>query len=167
MAAEEQRTPWEQRLATAADTEAIGAALARHCPWDERQPRTLHLRGELGSGKTTLTRGLLRALGEGGSIISPSYSLIELYPLRAGTVVHADLYRLNGVAEFEELGLADYYQGRTLLLIEWPERASPRLPSPDVALTLSFEGEGRHFMARAESRAGDTWLDSVRRASQS
>ena len=149
---------WQQTLASAADTEALGARLAQHCPWDERAARALHLHGELGSGKTTLTRGLLRALGESGSIVSPSYSLIELYRLGPGTVVHVDLYRLNSVAEFEALGLADYYQGRTLLLIEWPERAAARLPPPDLALALQFEGEGRRCTAVDATEAGRRWL---------
>jgi tRNA threonylcarbamoyladenosine biosynthesis protein TsaE len=136
--------------------------LAQSCPWHERVPRALHLQGELGSGKTTLTRGLLRALGESGSIISPSYSLIELYSLRAGLVVHVDLYRLNSAAEFDALGLADYHQGRTLLLIEWPERAATRLPPADIALTLRFEGEGRRCQAEAAGEAGESWLAQMR-----
>jgi tRNA threonylcarbamoyladenosine biosynthesis protein TsaE len=153
---------WEQRLGSAADTEALGAALAQNCPWHESVPRTLHLHGDLGSGKTTLTRGLLRALGESGSIISPSYSLIELYSLHRGLVVHVDLYRLNDASEFDALGLADYYQGQTLLLIEWPERAASRLPPADIAFSLLFEGQARRCRAVAGGDPGVSWLERVR-----
>ena len=154
--------PVDWRLASPADTEALGAALARSCPWHERMPRSLFLHGALGSGKTTLARGLLRALGETGAIVSPSYSLIEIYALRLGTVVHVDLYRLNSATEFDELGLSDYFVGRTLLLIEWPERAHGRLHAADIVLTLELDGELRRAHARADSEAGAAWLAATR-----
>jgi tRNA threonylcarbamoyladenosine biosynthesis protein TsaE len=153
---------WRQQLGSPTATEALGAALARSCPWDTHAPRSLYLHGELGSGKTTLTRGLLRALGESGVVSSPSYALIEIYSLRVGLVVHVDLYRLNSAAEFDELGLSDYYTGRTLLLVEWPERAHGRLAAADLALALEFDGEGRRAVLRSGSAAGAAWLAAAR-----
>jgi tRNA threonylcarbamoyladenosine biosynthesis protein TsaE len=145
------------RLPDAAATERLGAALGSSCPWNSLQPRAIYLKGELGAGKTTLARGLLRALGVTGPVRSPSYALLEPYSVAAGTVVHVDLYRIRDAAETEALGLRDEYRGNALLLIEWPERAGAALPIPDLQLTLSLSAEERVAEFEALTPAGQAW----------
>ncbi len=135
--------------------------LARACPWDAPGPRLAYLSGELGSGKTTLVAALLHALGVRDPVRSPSYALLELYPLPQGLAVHADCYRLGGAQDIEALGLRDYFADRHLLLIEWPEQAGAALPPPDLALQLTVEGAGRACRAVAHTRAGERWLGRV------
>jgi tRNA threonylcarbamoyl adenosine modification protein YjeE len=154
------------RLPSACETEQLGAALARNCPWDEREPRIIFLSGELGAGKTTLAAALLHALGVEDTVRSPSYALIETYAARAGEAVHIDLYRLQGTEELQQLGLRDYLNGRTLLLIEWPERAPGALPGPDLQVRLEPSevagASGRSAGIEARSSAGERWLALTR-----
>jgi tRNA threonylcarbamoyl adenosine modification protein YjeE len=149
------------RLSSARATEGLGQALARHCPWNQDQPRLIFLSGELGAGKTTLAAALLQSLGVEESVRSPSYALIESYRIPAGEAVHIDLYRLHGAEELEQLGLRDYLNGHTLLLVEWPERAGGALPAPDLHVRLdTLEGamSGREARIEAPSGAGESWL---------
>jgi tRNA threonylcarbamoyl adenosine modification protein YjeE len=154
------------RLPSACETEQLGAALARNCPWDERAPRIIFLSGELGAGKTTLAAALLHALGVEDTVRSPSYALIETYAARAGEAVHIDLYRLQGTEELQQLGLRDYLNGRTLLLIEWPERAPGALPGPDLQVLLepceAGAATGRSGSIEARSSSGERWLALTR-----
>ena len=119
------------RLPGARQTEDLGAALARGCPWDEAGPRLIYLSGELGAGKTTLAAALLQTLGVEEIVRSPSYALIETYAARAGEAVHIDLYRLQGAEELQQLGLRDYLNGRRVAPAEMPmsrhARASEKL----------------------------------------
>ena len=114
-------------LADAAATDVLGAALARaflghgSCRARRRLRSFLYLNGELGTGKTTCARSFLRSLGVTGVIRSPTFTLVEAYPIGDLTCVHVDLYRLRGPAEVDELGLRDFLNPRCLLLIEWPE----------------------------------------------
>lgn len=128
-------------LRTPEDTAALGAAIARALA--DRPGAVIHLDGPLGSGKTTLARGLLRALGVTGTIRSPTYTLLEPYELGVRTVVHLDLYRLTDPRELEPLGLRDYPRERCWWLIEWPERGGSRLPAPDLRLQLAHDPSGR------------------------
>jgi tRNA threonylcarbamoyladenosine biosynthesis protein TsaE len=150
------------RLPDVSATQALGAALARHCPWDEHLARLVFLSGELGAGKTTLAAALLQALGVGEVVRSPTYALIETYMALAGEAVHIDLYRLHGADELEQLGLRDYLNPRTLLLVEWPERAAAALPSADLQVRLESIGPdpaaGRTACLEALSAAGERWL---------
>jgi len=146
------------QLAEAAGTEALGAALARAAPWSRPQSLTVFLEGDLGSGKTTLARGLLRALGVTGTVRSPSYTLLESYAPPGRQVLHLDLYRLNSAAELEGLGLRDALDPGVLLLVEWPERARAGLPLPDLEVGLSFSGEQRRAQLVSGSAAGAAWL---------
>jgi tRNA threonylcarbamoyladenosine biosynthesis protein TsaE len=147
---------WE--LPAAPDTVRLGAALGHACPWGEQAPRLLFLSGELGSGKTTLAAALLEALGATEIVRSPSYALVETYELREGLGVHVDCYRLSDPLELEQLGLRDYFAPRTLWLVEWPERAGPALPLPDLLVTLRAVGSGRSAEIEAASAAGSAWL---------
>lgn len=136
---------------------AIGAALARGLPALDAGPLLLFLTGELGAGKTTLTRGLLAALGAGGPVRSPTYTLVEVYDLSGLSVVHADLYRLLDPEELEALGLRDLYLPRHLWIVEWPERAAGALPAPDLTLRLAIEPPGHSVCVEAASAKGGAW----------
>lgn len=145
-------------------TRAVGEALARHCPWSLPGARCVFLSGELGAGKTTLAAALLAACGVRESVRSPTYALIEVYPLDAHQGVHLDLYRLQDASELEQLGLRDYLHDGSLLLIEWPERGRGHLPPPDLWLQLSFEPQGRGCQLAAHTAAGAQWLASLKAA---
>jgi len=144
--------------ATAEDTEACGARLAQALPLAYPQWLQLQLHGELGAGKTTLARGFLRALGHGGPVRSPTYTLVETYALGAITVVHADLYRLQDPEEFHALGLRDLAIGGHVWLIEWPQRAGPGLAGADVAVTLEAHPDFHSIDLQARTPAGVQWL---------
>lgn len=140
-------------------TEAVGEMFAA-CM---KAPLTLWLSGELGGGKTTFSRGFIRALGYHGRVKSPSYTLLEIYEAGGVEVLHFDLYRLSGADEFEMLGARDYLGARSVCLIEWPENAAGALPAPDAALRFLFVGRagGRRIEAEAGSQAGRDLLDAV------
>ena len=98
--------------------------------------------GDLGAGKTTLARGILGGLGHRGTVPSPTYTLVEHYPLAAGDVYHVDLYRLEDPAELEMTGLRDVLDTAAMLLVEWPERGAGRLPAPDFRVEIQCLGLG-------------------------
>ena len=137
-------------------TDRLGAQLARQLP-----PRAVvHLHGDLGAGKSTLARALLRALGVTGTIRSPTYTLVEQYPLPSGGLaLHLDLYRIGDAGELEFLGLDA--AGTRLWLVEWPERGAGALPAPDLDLTLALEGNGRRCTLTPRSPVGEAWLAAL------
>jgi tRNA threonylcarbamoyladenosine biosynthesis protein TsaE len=142
-------------------TLAYAAHLARYLPPAE-VPLIVYLHGDLGAGKTTLARGLLRALGEQGAVRSPTYGLLAEYTPPAGRVVHLDLYRLQSPAELPALGLADHLADSRLWLIEWPERAAGHgLPPPDAEVELLFEGSGRRIHLLPRSPLGEHWVTAA------
>jgi tRNA threonylcarbamoyladenosine biosynthesis protein TsaE len=151
-------------LPTEADTELLGAALASALPGAPGAALVLGLRGELGAGKTTLARALLRALGETGPVRSPSYTLLEPYELPGWRVRHLDLYRLADPSEVLALGLRDELHPGVLLMVEWPERGAGRLPPFDLELLLAEHSGslGRMATLRAASAAGCAWLAALR-----
>lgn len=126
-------------LADEAATIALGNALAASL----KPPAVMYLEGDLGAGKTTLARGLLRGLGHVGSVKSPTYTLVEPYELEQFPVYHCDLYRLGDPEELEYLGMRDYSSREGVLVIEWPERGAHRLPAADIRVCLRPSGEGR------------------------
>jgi tRNA threonylcarbamoyladenosine biosynthesis protein TsaE len=103
------------------------------------------LEGELGAGKTTLVRGLLRGLGHQGPVRSPTYTLVETYERPEMRIHHLDLYRLADPEELEYLGIRDLLDGGSLVLVEWPERGAGVLPIPDLVLRITCEGTGRRI----------------------
>jgi tRNA threonylcarbamoyladenosine biosynthesis protein TsaE len=152
-------------LADTAATEHLGQALARSLPRSAPAGAVVYLQGELGAGKTTCVRGLLRALGVTGLVRSPTYTLVETYPLDALTCVHVDLYRLQAAVEVDELGLRDVAGPGCLLLIEWPDKGGAALPSADVDLTLSYSGDARLAQLGAKTLLGREWLEKIGRDS--
>ena len=136
-------------------TEGLGQALARTRP----AVAVVHLRGDLGAGKSTLARALLRALGVAGAIRSPTYTLVERYPVEGGEAWHLDLYRIGDAGELEFLGLDE--GAAVLWLVEWPERGGAALLPADLQVDLSVEGNGRAARLVAASPQGQQWLGRV------
>lgn len=122
-----------------AATLALGACLGRAL----EPGLTIWLRGDLGAGKTTLTRGLLRELGFSGRVKSPTYTLVELYTLSRFNLYHFDLYRIADPDEWEDSGFREYFNEASVCLVEWPEKAEGVLPPPDVQVRLDFSDDGR------------------------
>jgi tRNA threonylcarbamoyladenosine biosynthesis protein TsaE len=141
-------------LADAPATEALGQRLAAALLPLPGAGCTVWLRGELGAGKTTLARALLRGLGHSGRVPSPTYTLVEPYDLAACRVHHVDLYRLQDPAEAEFLGLTELPAAAGLLLVEWPERGAGRIPAADLEVHLEVEGQGRVARLAAGTPAG-------------
>ena len=130
--------------------EAFGARLAAVLP-----PKAIvYLEGDLGAGKTTLVRGLLRELGHSGPVRSPTYTLVEPYDLDGRRCAHLDLYRLGDPEELEYLGLRDLLAEETLLLVEWPERGEGVLPPPDLHLRIEYADSGRDITLDPATKLG-------------
>jgi tRNA threonylcarbamoyl adenosine modification protein YjeE len=136
-----------------AATDRLGAALAA-----SRPPRAVvHLLGDLGAGKSSLARALLRALGVTGTVRSPTYTLVERYPLASGGEAwHLDLYRIGDPGELEFLGLDT--DDAVFWLVEWPDRGAGALPAPDLVIRLAVEGEGRRATLQACNASAETWI---------
>lgn len=133
-------------------TDALGHALAATRP----RPAVVHLHGDLGAGKSTLARALLRALGVTGTVRSPTYTLVERYPVDGGEAWHLDLYRIGDPGELDFLGLDE--GGAVLWLIEWPERGRGATPAPDLEVRLAIDGAGRSAELVAGTGTGHGWL---------
>ncbi|MDB2594554.1 tRNA (adenosine(37)-N6)-threonylcarbamoyltransferase complex ATPase subunit type 1 TsaE [Porticoccaceae bacterium] len=119
------------------------------------------LQGDLGAGKTTLSRGILQGLGHSGAVKSPTYTLVEPYQLALGAVYHFDLYRLVDAEELEYMGFADYLADAQLCLIEWPEQGQGFLPMADIAIEISQPGAGRCVTLCANSAVGQQLISQL------
>ena len=149
-------------LSDSSATDALGQALA--CSFMKvavESGAVLYLQGDLGAGKTTCVRSLLRSLGVAGLVRSPTYTLVETYQLAALTCVHVDLYRLQMVAEVEELGLRDLIGPRCLLMVEWAEKGGSALPAADMELILRYAGDGRQASVRFKTPLGHSWAEQL------
>ncbi|MDR6992326.1 tRNA (adenosine(37)-N6)-threonylcarbamoyltransferase complex ATPase subunit type 1 TsaE [Luteimonas sp. 3794] len=141
-----------RHLPDEAATQGLAEVLATH------QPRgaVVHLQGDLGAGKSTLARAWLRALGVTGTVRSPTYTLVERYPVDGGEALHLDLYRIGDAGELDFLGLDDI--DAALWLVEWPERGAAALPPADLEIRLAIDGAGRAVELWPYGAAGTRWL---------
>ncbi|MBR9866887.1 MAG: tRNA (adenosine(37)-N6)-threonylcarbamoyltransferase complex ATPase subunit type 1 TsaE [Oceanospirillales bacterium] len=122
----------------------------------------IFLNGDLGMGKTTLSRGVLQGFGHQGSVKSPTYTLVEPYELGDITVFHFDLYRLGDPEELEYLGIRDYFTDQSICLIEWPERGEGALPLADLLLNITVEQRGRRINWQAQTEKGRQLADKLK-----
>ena len=146
-------------LAAEPDTLALGADLARVL----EPGLVVYLRGDLGSGKTTLVRGVLRGLGYAGRVKSPTFTLVEVYKFSSLYLYHFDFYRFKDPDELVDAGLHEYFGAASLCLIEWPEKAAG-LPPPDLDIHIQLSGAGRLAELHAGSEAGTRCLDRLPQA---
>lgn len=141
-----------------ADTLSFGTFLAKVL----EPGLTIYLHGDLGAGKTTLVRGLIHALGYAGKVKSPTYTLVEQYPVQHNgasyNIYHFDLYRFNDEEEWEAAGFRDYFNAESVCLIEWPEKAAHVLPLPDINLTFTILDQSRQINLEAISEKGQQCL---------
>ena len=142
-------------------TNALGQALAKVLT----PGLVIYLHGDLGAGKTALTRALLQAAGHIGHVRSPTYTLAEPYTLQidgqATEVIHFDLYRMISADEFLEAGFREYFNTRSICIVEWPEKAKQLLPAPDIAISLQVKGDGRAVELSALSTQGIACLNRL------
>lgn len=148
---------FELAAADSAAMEAVGGRLAPRL----QAGQIIFLRGELGAGKTTLVRGLLRGRGLTAAVKSPTYTLVEPYTLSGLQIFHFDLYRLRQPEELEFLGLRDYLAGAGVCLIEWPERGAGFLPAPDAEAHIAVAAAGRRVQFKAYTEKGVALLHDL------
>jgi tRNA threonylcarbamoyladenosine biosynthesis protein TsaE len=143
-------------------TLALGAALARALA----PGLVIYLHGDLGAGKTALTRALLHAAGHAGKVKSPTYTLAEPYRITiAGhttNAIHFDLYRMASPEEFFDAGFREYFNSDNVCIVEWPEKGEGVLPSPDIHIFLDVAGQGRDVECHALSDQGSQCLERLR-----
>ena len=147
-----------RRTHTPQETEEFAGRLAGARPQPRAGLAVLYLRGELGAGKTTFVRGFAHELGVAGPVRSPTYTLLELYPAGALTLVHLDLYRIEAPPELESLGLREWARAGCLWLIEWPERGAGRLPAADLEIRFASGPSAHDIDVRPASALGASWL---------
>lgn len=138
-------------------TVAFGKMIAAAC----HHGSTIYLHGDLGSGKTTLTRGIVQGKGHIGHVKSPTYTLVEPYQLRDWQVNHFDLYRLADPEELEFIGIRDYFGERQLNIVEWPERGQGILPTADLEIELFYVSEQRRLEIWANTDVGKEILSKM------
>ena len=121
----------------------------------------LYLRGELGAGKTTFVRGILRGFGYQDKVKSPTYTLVESYSLEGFTIYHFDLYRFKDETEWDDAGFREHFKNTSICLVEWPEKAGHILPQPDISIELSHRALGRHLRLIAYTVLGTKCLKAI------
>ncbi len=154
--------PLEYFLPDEAATIAIGSGLAQVLQSAiKQQALVTYLKGDLGAGKTTLTRGFVRGMGHQGNVKSPTYTLVEPYQLNAWRVFHFDLYRLGDVEELEYMGIRDYFNDDCCCFIEWPEKGAGLLAKADLIINIMYQDEQRIIKLQAETDYGEEVLTAL------
>ena len=125
-------------------------------------PLLILLSGDLGAGKTTLSRGILAGLGHKGSVKSPTYTLVEPYDLEIGKVFHFDLYRLVDSEELYDIGFDDYLSEAQLCMVEWPDKGGSLVPKADISLQINSNGTGREVILTAQTSLGSQCVNPLR-----
>ena len=138
-------------------TELLGAVLSSVCPADT----TIYLTGDLGAGKTTMTRGFVRSRGYKGVVKSPTYTLVEEYQTDGVYVYHFDLYRLNDPEELEMMGIRDYFSPSSVRIVEWPSKGEGILPEADLEVNLEIVGTSRNAVIYARNEKGAANLEKM------
>lgn len=152
----EYMTEMHRTLPAEADTLSLGHALAACIA----PGLVIYLIGELGAGKTTLARGLLRGLGYTGKVKSPTFTLVEVYEVSRLYLYHFDFYRFSDPRELGEAGFREYFNPQSVCLVEWPEKSNKAagLPAADLSIVLEVAGSGRNVAIFADSEAGVSCL---------
>ena len=152
----------EYFLADEAATIAIGTGLAKVLKSAAvQQLLVVYLNGDLGAGKTTLTRGFVRGMGHQGNVKSPTYTLVEPYELEKWRVFHFDLYRLADAEELEYMGIRDYFNNDCCCFIEWPEKGTGLLAKADLIINMAYQDEQRVIKLQAESTHGEQVMSAL------
>lgn len=144
-----------------ADDEAAMLALGARIAAVTAGRGVIYLEGDLGAGKTTLSRGIIRGLGHVGAVKSPTFTLVEPYELPGVRAYHFDLYRLVDPEELEYLGIRDYFDGEALCLVEWPQRGAGVLPKADLHITIGPHATGRRLQLQAQGPRGEAWCAAL------
>jgi len=153
----EDATSVTRQLATESDTMALGTRLASALA----PGMVVYLRGELGAGKTTLARGILRGLGYAGKVKSPTYALVEVYEVSRLYLYHFDFYRLDDPLGWIDAGLREHFSADTVCLVEWPEKAGGTLPPADLEIRLQIVGQERGITLLGHTAAGRRCIAAI------
>lgn len=138
-------------------TVAMGGVLAQNIT----QGAIIYLHGDLGAGKTTFTRGVVQGFGHTGKVKSPTYTLVEPYELENQSIYHFDLYRLADPEELEFMGIRDYFNEKSICMIEWPEKGAEFLAAADLELTLEYVAQKRKVSIMAKTQKGEEIVDRL------
>ena len=147
--------------ATASFGHALARAVQSHVDEIGNAGLQLNLTGDLGAGKTALVRAMLRSLGVAGPVKSPTFALLEPYTVSSLDFYHFDFYRFADPNDFASSGFRDFFGPGRICAIEWPERAGNRLPTADLSIALSVDGDGRRASVTAASQLGHACLTSA------
>mgnify|MGYP000459916465 FL=1 len=145
-------------LADEAATVNMGKQLAKLM----EQGAVIYLHGDLGAGKTTLTRGIVQGFGHQGKVKSPTYTLVEPYHLDKADISHFALYRLGDPEELEYMGIRDYFSPHAICVVEWPEKGGEFIPTPDLDVTLRYEGEARAILINSLTERGHSIVEKLK-----
>lgn len=148
-------------LPDAEATITMGNRLANIVRNDLKQGIVVYLNGDLGAGKTTLTRGFVQGMGHKGNVKSPTYTLVEPYELEQWNVYHFDLYRLADPEELEYMGIRDYFSDKNCCFIEWPEKGSGLLPKPDLIINIEYVGTERKILFEPKTALSELLLEKL------